>query len=113
MPPAPAVEPELASRRLALVRRLRGPGRDAELEAGLRGLPTPALVVFGTRDGVVSPDMGRIYKDLMHNAHLVFVYDAGHAIAAERPEAFAEVVGDFLQRTEAFVISRSKTVILP
>jgi pimeloyl-ACP methyl ester carboxylesterase len=57
--------------------------------------------------------MGRIYKDLMPDAHLVFVYDAGHAVAAERPEAFVEVVGDFLEREDAFVISRNRTVILP
>ena len=46
-------------------------------------------------------------------SHLVFVYDAGHAIAAERPEAFAEVVADFLERDDAFLISRAKTVIFP
>jgi hypothetical protein len=39
--------------------------------------------------------------------------DAGHAIAAERPEAFAEVVGDFLDRHDAFVVSRTPTVIHP
>ncbi len=113
IPAAPAVDPGLAARRLALVRRLRGPGRDADLEKRLSELATPTLIVFGTRDGVIPPDMGRIYKDLMREAHLVFVYDAGHAIAAERPEAFAEVVGDFLERNDAFVISRAKTVILP
>jgi pimeloyl-ACP methyl ester carboxylesterase len=57
--------------------------------------------------------MGRIYEELMPDAHLVFVYDAGHAIAADRPEAFAEVVGDFLERNDAFVISRNRTVIMP
>jgi pimeloyl-ACP methyl ester carboxylesterase len=62
---------------------------------------------------MIAPAMGRIYKDLIPDAHLVFVYDAGHAIGAERPEAFVEVVGDFLERTDAFVISRTKTVILP
>ena len=40
---------------------------------------------------VIPPEMGRIYKELLPNCHLVFVYDAGHAISAERPEAFAEV----------------------
>jgi pimeloyl-ACP methyl ester carboxylesterase len=57
--------------------------------------------------------MGRIYKDLMPNCHLVFVYDAAHAISTDRPEAFAEVVVDFLERHEAFVISRAETVIHP
>ena len=69
--------------------------------------------VFGTRDGVIPPEMGRVYKELIPDAHLVFVYDAGHAITTERPEAFAEVVGDFLERTDAFVISRTKTAIFP
>jgi pimeloyl-ACP methyl ester carboxylesterase len=71
------------------------------------------LAVFGTRDTVIPPEIGRLYKDLIPNAHLVFVYDAAHAIAAERPEAFVEVVGDFLEREDAFVISRAKTMILP
>jgi pimeloyl-ACP methyl ester carboxylesterase len=38
VPSAPAIEPALAARRLALVRRLRDPGRDAALAEGLRGL---------------------------------------------------------------------------
>ncbi len=79
----------------------------------MSALTIPVLVVLGTRDRLIPPEMGRVYKDLMPDAHLVFVYDAGHAISAERPEAFAEVVGDFLEREDAFVISRSRTVLLP
>jgi hypothetical protein len=43
----------------------------------------------------------------------VLVYDAGHAICTERPEAFTEVTVDFLERHEAFVVSRAETVIHP
>jgi pimeloyl-ACP methyl ester carboxylesterase len=96
-----------------LVRRLRGPDRDADFESRLPALAAPALVLFGTRDGIVPPEMGRRYKELLPNAHLVYVYDAAHAIAADRPAAFAEVVEDFLERHEAFVISRADTVIFP
>jgi pimeloyl-ACP methyl ester carboxylesterase len=113
VPSATAVEPALAARRLAIVQRLRGPARDAVLEEGLRGLGMPVLVLFGTRDGVIPPAMGRVYIELIPDAHLVFVYDAGHALMVERPEAFAEVVTDFLERTDAFIISRTKTVIYP
>ena len=74
---------------------------------------TPTLVLFGTADQVIPPDMGHLYKELMPNCHLVFVYDAGHAISTDRPEAFTEVVADFLERHEAFVISRTPTVIHP
>jgi pimeloyl-ACP methyl ester carboxylesterase len=108
-PPDPAVQ----AKTRALVARLRGPNRDADLERQLPGLATPTLVLFGTVDRVISPDMGHIYKELMPNCHLVFVYDAGHAISTDRPEAFTEVVADFLERHEAFVISRTETVFHP
>jgi hypothetical protein len=49
----------------------------------------------------------------MPNCHLVYVYDAGHAISTDRPEAFTEVVADFIVRREAFVISQTETVIHP
>ena len=111
--PAPPVDPAVRAKAQALVQRLRGPHRDADLERGLPGLATPTLVLFGTEDQVIAPAMGRIYKDLMPNSHLVFVYDAGHGISTDRPEAFAEVVADFLDRHEAFVISRAETVIHP
>jgi pimeloyl-ACP methyl ester carboxylesterase len=111
MGPLPTPDPAIAAKTRTLVSRLRGPDRDPALEARMRDLATPTLVLFGTLDHVIPPEMGRFYKELMPNCHLVFVYDAGHAIIAERPEAFAEVTADFLERHEAFVINRKETVI--
>ena len=109
----PLADPATRAKTQPLVQRLRGPNRDADLESRLPGLVTPTLVLFGTLDRVIAPAMGRVYKDLIPGCHLTFVYDAGHAISTDRPEAFAEVVGDFLERHDAFVISRSATVIHP
>jgi pimeloyl-ACP methyl ester carboxylesterase len=109
----PPPDPAVRAKTQLLVQRLRGPHRDAELESRLPTLATPTLVLFGTLDAVIAPAMGRVYKTLMPNAHLVYVYDAGHGISTERPEAFTEVVADFLERHEAFVISRTHTVIHP
>jgi pimeloyl-ACP methyl ester carboxylesterase len=106
-------DPAVQAKTRALVARLRGPDRDSDLETQMRSLLTPALVLFGTLDRVIPPEMGRLYKELLPNCHLVFVYDAGHAISTERPEAFAEVTADFLERHEAFVINRNETVIHP
>jgi pimeloyl-ACP methyl ester carboxylesterase len=105
--------PEVQAKTRALVARLRGPDRDADLENQMRRLPTPTLVLFGTLDRVIPSEIGRFYKELLPNCHLVFVYDAGHAISTERPAAFAEVTLDFLERHEAFVVSRADTVIHP
>src|SRR5215469_3500736 len=113
IPPMPGLDPTVQAKTRALVARLRGPDRDADLETRLSELATPTLVLFGTLDAVIPPGMGRHYKELIPNCHLVFVYDAGHAIGAERPEAFTEVVADFLERHEAFIISRTPTVIHP
>ena len=113
LPPMPPPDPAVQARTRRLVARLRGPDRDADIERQLRDLATPTLVLFGTVDRVIPPEMGHLYKELMPNCHLVFVYDAGHAISADRPEAFTEVVTDFLERHEAFVISRTPTVIHP
>jgi pimeloyl-ACP methyl ester carboxylesterase len=111
--PLPVVDPAVQEKQRALTGRLRGPDRDPELETRMKGLATPTLVVFGTLDRVIPPDLGRFYKTLLPNCHLVFVYDAGHEISTDRPEAFAEVAEDFVERHEAFVISRSETVIHP
>lgn len=113
MPPMPPIDPEVQAKQQRLVARLRGPDRDAELETAMRRLDTPTLVLFGTLDRVIPPEMGRHYKELLPNGHLVLVYDAGHAIGAERPEAFVEIVTDFIDRHEAFLISRAETVIHP
>ncbi len=111
--PLPVSDPAIWAKTRRMVARLRGPDRDTDLESRLPSVRTQTLVVFGTMDAIIPPEMGRVYKELMPNCHLVFVYDAGHAIAAERPEAFEEVVADFLDRHEAFVISRTETVIYP
>ena len=113
VPPLPPVDPQIAAKVGRLVGRLRGPERDPALEALLTDIATPTLVLFGTLDRVIPSEMGRHYKAAMPNCNLVLVYDAGHAIATDRPEAFCEVVGDFLERREAFIISRNETLINP
>jgi pimeloyl-ACP methyl ester carboxylesterase len=113
MPPMAPVDPAIQAKQLALVMRSIGPARDAELEERMPGIETPVLVLFGTMDRIIPSEMGRHYKALLPNCHLIFVYDAGHLIAAERPEAFTEAVTDFLTRHEAFVVTRRRTMIFP
>jgi pimeloyl-ACP methyl ester carboxylesterase len=113
MAPMPARGPAVLAKQQKLVGRLRGPARDSDLETRMGTIDTPTLVLWGTLDRMIPSEMARHYKELMRNCHLVLVYDSGHAMDAERPEAFAEVVGDFLERHEAFVISRTETVIHP
>jgi pimeloyl-ACP methyl ester carboxylesterase len=111
--PARRVDPEVFAKQEALLARLRGPNRDPDLEGRLASLMVPALVLFGTRDRVVPPEMGRVYRELLPKSQLVFVYDAGHAIQADRPEAFSSLVADFLERREQFILPRTSGLIHP
>ena len=73
----------------------------------------PTLVVFGTADAMIPPEMGRIYREKMPNCNYVLVYDAGHEVGAERPEAFVSLVSDFLERREAFIVTREELAAEP
>lgn len=111
--PEPPADPALIAKQQALVRRLIGPARDEALESRLSGLHVPTLVLFGTMDRMIPSAMGRLYCEKMPNCHLVLVYDAGHAIDADRPEAFVSVVDDFLQHREGFLVNRQSRLINP
>jgi pimeloyl-ACP methyl ester carboxylesterase len=110
---APTPDPEVQARTWPMVMRLIGPDRDAPFEERLKTLSVPTLVLFGTVDGVISPEMGRMYKSLIPNCYFVLVYDAAHALTDDRPEAFTEVVSDFLERHGDFVVSCRSSVIYP
>jgi pimeloyl-ACP methyl ester carboxylesterase len=107
------LDPAVLAKQTALVARLRGPDRDTDLEGRLGALHVPTLLLFGTLDRMIPASMGRVYRDRLANGHLVLVYDAGHAIAADRPEAFSRLVGDFLERREQFVVSRVSGLLHP
>jgi len=110
-PEQPAASPEVIEKQRALTGRLMGPARDADLEARMAELAIPVLVVFGTLDSVMPPELGRHYKEILPSCNLVFLYDAAHEADADRPEAFASLVNDFLGRHEVFVIKTESDLI--
>jgi pimeloyl-ACP methyl ester carboxylesterase len=111
--PTPPLDAAILAKQQALVRRLIGPARDEALESRLPGLHVPVLVLFGTLDRMIPPAMGRLYCEQLPNCHLILVYDAGHAVDADRPEAFVSVVSDFLQHHEGFLVNRQSGLINP
>jgi pimeloyl-ACP methyl ester carboxylesterase len=112
-PPALPTEPAILQKQQVLVQRLMGPPRNEVLERHMTDLNLPVLVVFGTEDRMIPSDMGRLYCEKLPNCHFILVYDAGHAVDADRPEAFVSVVGDFLQRHDAFLVNRQSGLIHP
>lgn len=79
------------------------PAPGPDLAAVLPGIGAPALVLSGTRDEAGPPGPGVAYQQLLPNAFLSYVYDAGPDIRGDRPDAFAAVVSDFLTRQGRFL----------
>lgn len=112
-PPAEPPRPEVAAKQQALVARLFGPPRDPALEAQMARLEVPTLVLFGSRDRITPADLGRHYRRILPHCQLLIVYDAAHALDADRPEAFAATVADFLARRDQFVVRQESGLRYP
>jgi pimeloyl-ACP methyl ester carboxylesterase len=112
-PAMPKPAPEVLAKQEALLARLATPPRDPDLERRMADLTMPVLVMFGTLDRMFPTEVGRIYREKIPNSNLVFVYDAGHALDADRPEAFASLVADFLARRQGFLVPNESKLINP
>lgn len=61
----------------------------------LAEIDCPTLVLVGAFDLICGPTQGRLIARAVPGAELVIVPDAGHFIAAEAPEAFAQEIVKF------------------
>jgi pimeloyl-ACP methyl ester carboxylesterase len=112
-PDLPAYGEGVLEKQHALVGRVMGPPRDEAFETALGELEFPVLVCFGTEDKLMPPEVAHIYAELLPNCHLMMIYDAAHAVDADRPEAVAEVTGDFIERHEKFLVRQQSDMIHP
>ena len=88
-------------------------GESAALESRLHDVQCPTLVVFGQDDTSVAPEATSIYRERIPNCNIAFVYDAGHDVASERPEALVNVMADYLERRETFIVQNRSDVVNP
>jgi 4,5:9,10-diseco-3-hydroxy-5,9,17-trioxoandrosta-1(10),2-diene-4-oate hydrolase len=109
----PSIDPAIVAKEQALVQRLTGGRHDAETERRLGEIPCATLVLFGSEDKLVAPEAARIYRARIPNSNVAFVYDAGHLIEAERPEALVNAVSDYVELRETFIVGRHTGIINP
>ena len=88
-----------------------GHATDGALVGRLGGLKVPLLTIFGTTDKAAPPEAGRHYRARLASCNVVFVYDAGAAMADERPEAVAELAIDFLHRGDTFLVRQTSDLL--
>ena len=108
-----SIDPAIVAKEQALVQRLTGGTHDAEAERRLGEIPCATLVLFGSEDKLVAPEAARIYRARIPNSNIAFVYDAGHLIEAERPEALVNAVSDYVALRETFIVGRQTGIINP
>lgn len=88
-------------------------GDTRELEPQLAQIQCPTLAVFGQADDTIDPAAPSVYRSRIPNCNVAFVYDAGHDIAAERPQALMNLVADYLERRETFIVQNRAGAINP
>lgn len=70
--------------------------RDRTVEKELGNLDLPTMIIWGQEDAITPPSTGREFQRRIKGSKLRFIEDCGHAPNWERPEAFANVLEDFL-----------------
>ena len=88
-------------------------GGSPDLERRLGEVQCPTLVVFGQEDTRVAPEAASIYRSRIPNCNIAFVYGAGHDVAADRPQALLNLVADYLERRETFIVQSRSGAINP
>ena len=68
---------------------------DPTLTERLSRVAVPSLILWGNRDGVVTPDYGREYARRMPGARFQMIEDAGHLPQIEQPRQTAQAIRDF------------------
>ncbi|WP_113704642.1 alpha/beta fold hydrolase [Nonomuraea lactucae] len=103
---------ETANKHAELVGRLLTP-RDAELEDAYRTLTVPTVVLIGTEDRRTPTSLGRRYVELNREIAVLFVYDAGHVLEEERPEAVADVIANFARHKLGVLVNNADNRLFP
>lgn len=111
---APANLPDSGrTARLATLAKRWQDAADGDAAVLLPSLGCATLAVFGQEDRLVSREAGGVWKERAPNCNICYVYDAGHAVAVDRPDALVNVVMDFLERRETFIVENHSSLINP
>jgi hypothetical protein len=74
-------------------------------------IKAPALVVVGTQENSGAVEAARLCRERIPTCHLMFLYGASQVNGADRVPACLELVMDFLDKGEQFVIFRDSQLI--
>tara|TARA_R110002049_G_scaffold305056_2_gene501041 strand:+ start:500 stop:1300 length:801 start_codon:yes stop_codon:yes gene_type:complete len=70
--------------------------RDRCVEKELGNLALPTMIVWGRNDEITPPSTGEEFQRHIKGSRLEFIEECGHAPNWERPDAFVELLDEFL-----------------
>ncbi len=82
--------------------RLARAARKHDVEPRLRALRVPTLIIWGKDDQITPPHVAKRFHDMIPGSRLVFLDRCGHVPMIDRPVAFSEAIGSWLQETRTF-----------
>jgi pimeloyl-ACP methyl ester carboxylesterase len=68
---------------------------DQSLPQLIRGVATPALIVWGAQNRIVPLVCGEQYREAITGARLTTISGAGHFVEVEKPAELAKLVREF------------------
>jgi pimeloyl-ACP methyl ester carboxylesterase len=78
---------------------------EEHLVAQLDKIKALTLILRGTNDRMTTEESAIFVKSRIPTSHLIYMYDAGHAIEVDQPERFATLTSDFLARGLGFLVN--------
>jgi pimeloyl-ACP methyl ester carboxylesterase len=72
---------------------------------------TAVMALFGTRNAPAQ--IGRKMREAIPGCHVMFVYDADHDMANQRPEAVAAILREFLIAGDRFLVTSKSGKLYP
>lgn len=72
----------------------------ADSRGDLAGIDVPTLVITSSADALISPDLSKEMAEAIPNAELKTIDGVGHLSNLEAPDAFNDLVRDFVSRIE-------------
>lgn len=109
----PVLSSEIFAKESELLGRLNIGTHDSEAESRLGDIHCPTLAVFGQEDRLISSQAPRVYREKIPNCNIALVYDAGHCIIGDRPEALLNTVLDYAEHWETFIVGHQSGLINP
>lgn len=83
---------------------------DETLAARLKDIKARTLIVMGYQEQVIPVETGHLLKANIPQSHLTYVFGAGHAIEFDQPQRVGQLVADFLERGESFIVREPQPV---